>query len=52
MLQGLSVGYDCLDANVSIEIFDRRSARRDEALTQLLEKGENVATTMINLREI
>ncbi|MBS7646628.1 type II toxin-antitoxin system VapC family toxin [Candidatus Bathyarchaeota archaeon] len=41
-----------LDTDVLIEIFDRQSNRGDEALTKLLEKGEDVATTVINLHEI
>ncbi|MEM2027133.1 MAG: type II toxin-antitoxin system VapC family toxin [Candidatus Bathyarchaeia archaeon] len=41
-----------LDTDVLIEIFDKRSARGDEALRKLIEKGEDVATTVINLHEI
>ncbi|MEM2239137.1 MAG: type II toxin-antitoxin system VapC family toxin [Candidatus Bathyarchaeia archaeon] len=41
-----------LDTDVLIEIFDRRSARGDEALRKLIERGEDVATTVINLHEI
>ncbi len=41
-----------LDTDVLIEIFDKRSIRGDEALTKLLERSEDVATTVINLHEI
>ena len=41
-----------LDTDVLIEIFDRRSARGDEALRKLIERSEDVATTVINLHEI
>ncbi|MEM2341051.1 MAG: PIN domain-containing protein [Candidatus Bathyarchaeia archaeon] len=40
-----------LDTDVLIEIFDRQSARGDEALRKLIERGEAVATTVINLHE-
>jgi tRNA(fMet)-specific endonuclease VapC len=41
-----------LDTDVLIEIFDRQSAKGDEALRKLIERGEDVATTVINLHEI
>ena len=41
-----------LDTDVLIEIFDKRSVRGDEALSRLVERGEDVATTSINLHEI
>ena len=41
-----------LDTDVLIEIFDRQSVRGDEALRKLVERGEDVATTVINLHEI
>lgn len=41
-----------LDTDVLIEIFDRRSARGEEALRNLVDRGEDVATTAINLHEI
>ncbi|MEM1582452.1 MAG: type II toxin-antitoxin system VapC family toxin [Candidatus Bathyarchaeia archaeon] len=41
-----------LDTDVLIEIFDRRSARGEEALRNLVDRGEDVATTAINLLEI
>ncbi len=41
-----------LDTDVLIEIFDRKSVRGDEVLSRLVEKGEDIATTSINLHEI
>lgn len=41
-----------LDTDVLIEIFDRGSERGDEALKAILERGEYIATTSINLHEI
>lgn len=41
-----------LDTDVLIEIFDRRSLKGDEALRRLFERGEDVATTVINLHEL
>lgn len=41
-----------LDTDVLIEIFDRRSEKGDEALGRILESGEDIATTSINLHEI
>ena len=41
-----------LDTDVLIEIFDRGSERGDEALEAILESGEDIATTSINLHEI
>jgi predicted nucleic acid-binding protein len=41
-----------LDTDVLIEIFDRQSAKGDEALRKLIERGEDAATTVINLHEI
>lgn len=41
-----------LDTDVLIEIFDKHSTKGDEALKILIEKGEEVATTVINLHEI
>jgi len=35
-----------------IEIFDRQSVKGDEALRKLVNRGEDVATTVINLHEI
>jgi len=41
-----------LDTDVLIEIFDKRSERGDQALGSILESGEAIATTSINLHEI
>ena len=41
-----------LDTDVLIEIFDKRSQKGDEALTKVLESGDGVSTTAINLHEI
>jgi tRNA(fMet)-specific endonuclease VapC len=41
-----------LDTDVLIEIFDRGSVRGDEALRGILDSGEDIATTSINLHEI
>ena len=41
-----------LDTDVLIEIFDKRSVKGDEALGKLVESGEDIATTVINLHEI
>jgi|YelNatPaOPRAMG01_1025707.scaffolds.fasta_scaffold418939_1 tRNA(fMet)-specific endonuclease VapC len=41
-----------LDTDVLIEIFDKRSVKGDEALGKLVERGEDIATTVINLHEI
>ena len=41
-----------LDTDVLIEIFDRRSQKGDETLTKVLESGDSVSTTAINLHEI
>ncbi|MEM0172635.1 MAG: type II toxin-antitoxin system VapC family toxin [Conexivisphaerales archaeon] len=41
-----------MDTDVLIEIFDRRSIKGDEVLRVLVERGEDVATTVINLHEI
>lgn len=41
-----------LDTDVLIEIFDKHSIKGDEALKTLIEKGEDIATTVINLHEI
>jgi len=53
MRRGLSVGYECFGhSDVLIEIFDRQSVKGDEALRKLVNRGEDVATTVINLHEI
>jgi tRNA(fMet)-specific endonuclease VapC len=41
-----------LDTSVLIEIFDRKSEKGDEALNMILESGENINITAINLHEI
>ncbi|MGP3705200.1 MAG: type II toxin-antitoxin system VapC family toxin [Candidatus Bathyarchaeota archaeon] len=41
-----------LDTDVLIEIFDKHSVKGDEALKVLEERGEDVATTVINLHEL
>ena len=40
-----------LDTDVLIEIFDRKSQRGDEALRRIVESGEDVATTSIDIHE-
>jgi len=41
-----------LDTNVLIEIFDKKSVKGDEALEKILESGESISITAINLHEI
>ncbi|MBS7251864.1 MAG: type II toxin-antitoxin system VapC family toxin [Candidatus Freyarchaeota archaeon] len=41
-----------LDTDVLIEIFDKESAKGDEALSKIIECNEDIATTSINLHEI
>lgn len=41
-----------LDTDALIEILDKASERGDEALARILESGEDIATTSINLQEI
>ncbi|MEM3506350.1 MAG: PIN domain-containing protein [Candidatus Bathyarchaeia archaeon] len=41
-----------LDTDALIKIFDRHSAKGDEALKILIEEGDDVAITVINLHEI
>jgi len=41
-----------LDTDVLIEVFDKKSKRGDEALKRILESGESVSITSINLHEI
>ena len=41
-----------LDTDVLIEIFDKKSEKGDEALKNILESGENISITAINLHEI
>ena len=41
-----------LDTDVLIEIFDKKSEKGDEALKKILESGEDISITAINLHEI
>lgn len=41
-----------LDTDVLIEIFDKESERGDEVLEKIVESGENISITAINLHEI
>ncbi|MEM2507687.1 MAG: type II toxin-antitoxin system VapC family toxin [Nitrososphaeria archaeon] len=41
-----------LDTDVLIEIFDKKSEKGDEALEKIIESGDSVHTTVINLHEI
>ena len=41
-----------LDTDVMIEIFDRHSEKGEEAMRSILERGDGVATTAINLHEV
>jgi len=41
-----------LDTDVLIEIFDKESKTGDEALRKILERGEDISITAINLHEI
>lgn len=41
-----------LDTDVLIDIFDKKSENGDEALKKILESGENISITAINLHEI
>ena len=41
-----------LDTNVLIEIFDRHSVKGEKLLRRIIERGDSVATTAINLHEM
>ena len=41
-----------LDTDVLIEVFDKQSEKGDEALEKILESGDSVSITAINLHEI
>jgi tRNA(fMet)-specific endonuclease VapC len=41
-----------LDTDVLIEIFDKHSQKGDQIFKRILEKGDNVGTTAINLHEV
>ena len=41
-----------IDTDVLIEILDKKSEKGDEALKQILQGGEEICTTVINIHEI
>jgi tRNA(fMet)-specific endonuclease VapC len=41
-----------IDSDVLIEILDRKSEKGDIALKQIIESGEEIATTVISLHEV
>jgi len=41
-----------LDTNVLIEIFDKHSEKGDQILRRILEQGDSIGTTAINLHEV
>jgi predicted nucleic acid-binding protein len=41
-----------IDTDVLIEILDKKSRKGDEALKQILQSGEEICTTVINVHEI
>ena len=41
-----------VDSDVLIEILDRKSEKGDQALKQIIESGEEIATTAISLHEV
>src|SRR4030042_1138005 len=41
-----------IDSDVLIEILDKKSEKGDEALKQILQSGEEIATTVISLHEV
>jgi tRNA(fMet)-specific endonuclease VapC len=41
-----------IDTDVLIEILDRKSEKGDEALSRILQSGEDICTTVINVHEI
>jgi len=41
-----------IDTDVLIEILDKKSEKGDEALKQILQGGEEICTTVINMHEI
>jgi len=41
-----------IDTDVLIEILDRKSEKGDEALKQILQSGEEISTTVINIHEV
>jgi tRNA(fMet)-specific endonuclease VapC len=40
------------DSDVLIEILDKKSKKEDEAVKQILESGEQLCTTVINVHEV
>jgi tRNA(fMet)-specific endonuclease VapC len=41
-----------VDTDVLIEIFDKKSEKGDEALKKIVESGESVSITVMNLHEV
>mgnify|MGYP005857690563 CR=1 FL=1 len=41
-----------IDTDVLIEIFDKKSKKGEEALKKIVESGDNVSITVINLHEV
>ena len=41
-----------IDTDVLIEILDKKSEKGDEALMQILQSGEEICTTVVNMHEI
>ncbi|MGB9717550.1 MAG: type II toxin-antitoxin system VapC family toxin [Thermoproteota archaeon] len=41
-----------LDTDILIEIFDKKSAKGEEALKKIIEKDEPICITVVNLHEI
>ena len=41
-----------INSDVLIEILDKKSEKGDEALKQILQSGEEIATTVISLHEV
>lgn len=41
-----------IDSDVLIEILDKKSEKGDEAIKQILQSGEEIATTVISLHEV
>ncbi|MCW4045058.1 MAG: type II toxin-antitoxin system VapC family toxin [Candidatus Bathyarchaeota archaeon] len=41
-----------IDSDVLIEILDKKSEKGEEALKHILQSGEEIATTVINLHEV
>jgi len=41
-----------LDTDILIEILDKKSKKGDDAINQIIQSGEDISTTAINLHEI